>query len=177
MDDFFIKCKQKVIEHHAKLQKRKIAKITAEVIQDLKKCSNGTDPLKTSLFYIFWNKKIKDFRLFLIKAKQYLKVEVKHATQGPAPQKEIKKRIDLCKGCPGRVDSLEDKTDPGGIGFCSLCGCGASRRAALSVKLTLAGTTCPLSKFSPVKGEEKKWKHTKDAIKGVLYSIIDRIKI
>jgi hypothetical protein len=77
------------------------------------------------------------------------------------------------------VEELEGKIDPGGIGFCSLCGCGASRRAALSVKLTLGGATCPLSKWQPVFNIEKKtkWVNIKESIKGVLYSIVDRIKI
>jgi hypothetical protein len=177
MNDFFNNCKKQIFEYHGKIQKRRIPVQTADLIADLKTCHEGTNPLNQSKIYLYWNKKLKQLRQFLNKIKQYLKVEVRHATEGPAPKRVVKQRTELCEGCPGLVKELEEKTDPGGIGFCSLCGCGASRRAALSVKLTLAGATCPLSKWQPVRGEEKKWKHTKDAIKGVLYSVIDRIKI
>jgi hypothetical protein len=177
MNTFFDNCKKQILEYHAKIQKRKIPRYTGDLLADLKECQNNINPLHKNKIFVYWDKKVIQFKNILNKIKQYLKVEVKHATQGPAPKRVVKQRTELCEGCPGLVKELEEKTDPGGIGFCSLCGCGASRRAALSVKLTLAGATCPLSKWQPVRGEEKKWKHTKDAIKGVLYSIIDRIKI
>jgi len=177
MNNFIDECKKNIILYHAKLQKRIVPKNSPELLADIRECNKGVDPLDKNPISIYWNKKVKQFKVLLHNIKQYLKVEVRHATQGPASRREVKKRIDLCKACPSRVEVMEGKTDPGGIGFCSSCGCGASRRSALSVKLTLAGVACPLRKFGPVKGEEKKWKHTKDAIKGVLYSIIDRIKI
>jgi hypothetical protein len=177
MKKFINECKKNIFDHHAKLQKRFIPRHSAELRAHLLECEKGINPLNKNKLYVYWNVKIKQFKYLLSQIKRYLKVETVHATQGPAPKREVLKRIELCENCPGLVEELEGKTDPGGIGFCSLCGCGASRRAALSVKLTLAGATCPLSKWQPVKGEEKKLKHTKDAIKGILYSIIDRIKI
>lgn len=177
MKNFLDDCRQQIFKHHKILQNKKIPRWTPELANDLKFCENGINVLKKNKFLDVLNKNINKLKQFITLTKQYLKVEATHATQGPAPDKEVKKRIELCKGCPGRIESIDEKTDPGGIGFCSLCKCGYSRRAALSVKLTLAGATCPLNKFTPVKGKEKKLKHVKDAVRGVLYSILDRIKI
>ena len=179
MDNFLKKCNEQVFQYHSKLQKRKIPRYTGELAKHMKECKQGVNPLNTSKWYLHLNIKLKQIRLFLDKVKKYLKVETQHAMYGPAPQQEVDKRIYLCNNCPGKVEELEGKIDPGGIGFCSLCGCGASRRAALSVKLTLGGATCPLSKWQPVFNIEKKtkWVNIKESIKGVLYSIVDRIKI
>lgn len=178
MNKFINNCKDEVARYHAKLQKRVIPKYTAELRADIFECEKQNNPLNKNKLYIYVNLKLKSIRNFLKKIKQYLKVETTHAIYGPAPQNIVLDRISKCIHCPGKVKELEGKIDPGGIGFCSLCGCGASRRAALSVKLTLAGATCPLSKWQPVTGKEKtKWTNIKDAIRGVLYSIIDRIKI
>lgn len=179
MNIFLKKCNEQIFNYHGKLQKRKIPRYTGELAKDLQECEKGVNPLNKSKWYLYLNIKLKQVRLFLSKVKQYLKVETQHAINGPAPQIEIDKRKYLCKTCPGRVEQLEEKIDPGGLGFCSLCGCGANRRAALSVKLTLAGATCPLNKWQPVINQRNKtkWSNVKDAIKGVLYSIIDQIKI
>jgi hypothetical protein len=178
MNNFINECKQQIARHHARLQKRIIPRYTAAYSADISECEKGINPLNKNKLYLYWIIKAKKIRDFLKKIKQYLKVETTHAIYGPAPKNVTHDRISKCLACPGRVKELEGKIDPGGIGFCSLCGCGANRRAALSVKLTLAGATCPLNQFQPVTGKEKtKWVNIKDAVKGVLYSIIDRIKI
>lgn len=177
MDNLKEKCIKNVIRYHAKLQNTLIPLNTSEVLADIKKCNSNIDPLNINPVYKYIKKSNK-IKNFLIKAKKYLTVEINHAVNGSTPSAELKKRIKLCESCPGRVIEMYGETDPGKIGFCSLCGCGASRRAALSVKLTLAGAECPINKWYPVKGKEKiKWYNIKDAIKGIIYSIIDRIKI
>ena len=105
------------------------------------------------------------------KAKDYLKAEATHALQGPASEEVIKERVALCLACPGRVDELEGLVDQGGVGFCTKCGCPASNRSQLSVKLTLAGIECPLGKFKKVEGSGATLTAAAEAVKGVLGSL------
>jgi hypothetical protein len=107
---------------------------------------------------------------------QYLKAEANHALNGPAPADVVEARKAACRSCEHRVDSLEDNTDPGGIGFCTKCGCGGSRRAALSVKLTMASVSCPVGKFHASCGIGGGLSATIDAIKGVSMSLADRVR-
>lgn len=110
------------------------------------------------------------------KAIQYLKTEAFHALNGPAPAEVVEARQAACRSCEHRVNSLEDNTDPGGIGFCTKCGCGGSRRAALSVKLTLAGTSCPVGKFTASQGTKGSVESMMQALRGVLTSVVDQAK-
>ncbi len=110
------------------------------------------------------------------KAIQYLKTEAFHALNGPAPAEVVEARQAACRSCEHRVDSLEDNTDPGGIGFCTKCGCGGSRRAALSVKLTLAGTSCPVGKFTASQGTKGSVESMMQALRGVLTSVVDQAR-
>lgn len=110
------------------------------------------------------------------KAVQYLKAEANHALNGPAPAEVVEARKAACRSCEHRVDSLEDNTDPGGIGFCTKCGCGGSRRAALSVKLTMASVSCPVGKFQPVTGVGGTVESVMQALKGLAMSVVDRTK-
>lgn len=110
------------------------------------------------------------------KAVQYLKTEAMHALKGPAPADVVETRSALCRSCEFRVDSLDDNTDPGGIGFCTKCGCGGNRRAALSVKLTLAGTSCPVGKFKASDGTKGSIESMMQALKGVAMTLADQAK-
>lgn len=110
------------------------------------------------------------------KAVEYLKTEAMHALKGPAPADVVEARTAHCRACEFRVDTLEDNTDPGGIGFCTKCGCGGNRRAALSVKLTLAGTSCPVGKFAASTGTGGGLTTTMQALRGVAMSVADQAK-
>lgn len=110
---------------------------------------------------------------FASRAAAYLAAERKHATQGPASVKVQADRAAICKGCEGRAEVVEGASDPGGIGWCLKCGCGSNRRAALSVKLTLAGATCPLGKWQPVDGTGASLGTVAEAIGGVASSVVD----
>lgn len=115
-------------------------------------------------------------RKVLQQAKSYLKAEAKHAWGGPAPEDEVRKRIELCLQCPGRVEELDGKTDTGGIGFCTKCGCPASQRSQLSVKLTLAGVACPLGKFNVVDGTGGTIASAVEAAKGITASVFQALQ-
>jgi hypothetical protein len=85
-------------------------------------------------------------------------------------------RAAICRACEGRAEVVEGATDPGNIGWCTKCGCGSNRRAALSVKLTLAGATCPLGKWQPVEGTGASLGTVAEAITGVATSVVDTAK-
>ena len=85
-------------------------------------------------------------------AAAYAAAELRHATQGPASDADFEARKALCLACDARALELQGKTDARGLGFCTKCGCGAGPRAALSVKLTIAGAACPLKKWGQVDG-------------------------
>lgn len=107
---------------------------------------------------------------------KYLQAEAKHAVQGPAPVEVVEQRIRLCMDCPGRVDVYQGVKDDGGVGFCTQCGCPANQRSKLSVKLTLAGVTCPLSKFGPVNGTGGSASTAFQAAKGVVSSVVAQLR-
>jgi hypothetical protein len=107
------------------------------------------------------------------RAKMYLSAEARHAVQGPASVQVQAERAAICRACDGRADEMEGKQDPGGIGFCTKCGC-TSKRAALSVKLTMAGATCPLAKWQPVTGEGGSVATAIEAIGGVAGTVADQ---
>jgi len=106
----------------------------------------------------------------------YLSAEAAHAMQGPASVQVQGERAAICRACEGRAEVVEGATDPGGIGWCTKCGCGSNRRAALSVKLTLAGATCPLGKWQPVEGTGASLGTVAEAITGVASSVVDTAK-
>lgn len=81
------------------------------------------------------------------RAAQYLKAEVSRIVHGPVAGDALTARLDACKACPKRKDSIAGATDPGGIGFCDACGCGGRKRAALSIKATMPAATCPQGKW------------------------------
>lgn len=113
---------------------------------------------------------------FASRAAAYLAAEKTHATQGPASVQVQGERAAICRACEGHAEVVEGATDPGGIGWCTKCGCGSNRRAALSVKLTLAGATCPLGKWQPVEGTGASLGTVAEAITGVATSVMDTAK-
>lgn len=115
-------------------------------------------------------------RTFGEKAASYIAAEAKHAWGGPASVEVFEERLRLCMACPGRVDELEGKTDDGGVGFCTKCGCGANQRSKLSVKLTLAGIDCPLGKFTKVEGTGGTIASAVEAAKGVAFNVMNQIR-
>lgn len=83
--------------------------------------------------------------------RDYIKAEASLFKQGPVPLPVYEERVGPkgCGTCPGRVATLEGKSDP--VGFCTKCGCGSRERAALSVKAQMPDASCPLP------GPAKRW--------------------
>jgi hypothetical protein len=78
----------------------------------------------------------------------YLLFEINSAFTQEVSAKVFNARKSLCLTCPGLSKSSDDP-----IGYCKLCGCGMNPRARLTVKLTVAGATCPKKLWSPVRGK------------------------
>lgn len=113
---------------------------------------------------------------FASRAAAYLAAERTHAMQGPASVQVQAERTAICKACEGRTDEINGNRDPGGIGWCTKCGCGSNRRAALSVKLTLAGAACPLGKWGAVQGEGATPATVIESAVGIAQSVADTAK-
>lgn len=109
-------------------------------------------------------------RTLASKIGEYLKAEFNHAVRGAAESIAVRRRIEICRACPKRVDTLDGLVDEGGIGFCSACGCPGSRRSQLSVKLTMAGVVCPLGKFKKTHGTGGTVGSALEAARGVISS-------
>lgn len=78
----------------------------------------------------------------------YFVFELNSAFTQQVSEKIFNTRKNLCLTCPGLAKSSEDP-----IGYCKLCGCGKNPRARLTVKLTVAGATCPRNLWRPVRGK------------------------
>jgi hypothetical protein len=105
-------------------------------------------------------------------AKQYARAELTHATQGPASEADAAARLAICMACEHRAVTYKEQTDENGVGWCTKCGCGNNPRAMLTVKVTLAGVECPLSKWGKVDGTGATIASAVDAVAGVARSII-----
>lgn len=82
------------------------------------------------------------------KVAQYLKAEFNHALNGAVSVVDAKKRLDVCMTCEHRAVEYKGMVDPAGVGYCAGgCGCGASGRAQLQTKVTIAGAVCPKGKW------------------------------
>jgi len=106
----------------------------------------------------------------------YISAELKHAFRGAAAFGVYAKRKSICMACPRRLEELEGKRDEGGIGFCGACGCPASRRSQLSVKLTMAGVPCPLGKFGKESGTGGTITSAVQAAKGIAASVAQQLR-
>jgi hypothetical protein len=111
----------------------------------------------------------------MAQATQYARVEMTHATQGPASEADAAARLAICMACPDRAVEYKGMTDAGGVGWCTKCGCGNNPRAMLSVKVTLAGVECPLAKWGKVEGTGATVASAVDAVAGVAKSIIHKL--
>jgi hypothetical protein len=105
----------------------------------------------------------------------YLSAEAAHAMQGPASREDVDARTAICNGCDARSETIDGARDPGGLGWCTKCGCGSAPRAALSVKLTLAGATCPLGKWDRVNGTGATVTSVAEAVGGVAATVASAI--
>lgn len=81
--------------------------------------------------------------------KGYLKAEISLHLKGPVSNEVYERRTAICMGCSERRNP-ESKKDR--IGYCNACGCGTGKRAALSVKLKMPESSCPLSLWSSTEG-------------------------
>ena len=183
------KCLIEIKEKHKKIQGKQSLSNTPELLNELKEC-NKFNKCKGILFdenikrrIQVINEELKRVKennteqknkiksvSFIQKAKRYILSELKTILEGQINKNQYAQRKAACLDCHGRVDSIENRTDSGGIGFCSLCGCGASKRAALSVKLTIGGASCPLNKWESLKGTEWSFKIAIQAIFGLFTS-------
>lgn len=80
--------------------------------------------------------------------RKYMTAEASLHLEGPVRESEYRRRAAACSSCPERVEA-PDEDD---LGFCRACGCGRSKRARLTVKLTMPKTTCPLGRFQQAPG-------------------------
>ena len=106
---------------------------------------------------------------------QYATAELTHATQGPASEADAAARLAICMECEHRATDYKGQTDL--VGWCQRCGCGANPRAKLTVKVTLAGASCPLTppKWEAVQGTGASVASAVDAVAGVAKSIIHKL--
>ena len=155
-------CKEKFIktQQNYKIEKQIEERIKYLQTEFLKKLENKRKNIQTHQPSVS----------FFKKAKLYFIAELYNIINGQVMKEIFEKRKSECLKCEGRTEIMEGKTDPGGIGFCSLCGCGASKRAALSVKLSIGGITCPLNKWEPVQGTEWSLKNVYITIFGIFSS-------
>jgi hypothetical protein len=107
----------------------------------------------------------------------YIRAEVSKAIGGPVDSDELSRRKEACLACPDRVESMNGSIDPGNIGFCSACKCGGSRRAALSVKLTMPAAKCPKNKWHQTSGIGGTAETAAQAIRGVGMTIADQVRL
>lgn len=111
----------------------------------------------------------------MAQATQYARVEMTHATKGPASDADAAARLAICMACPDRAVEYKGMTDTeNGIGWCTKCGCGSSPRALLTVKVTLAGYECPLKKWGQVDGTGASISSVAQSVTGVARSIIHK---
>ena len=108
-------------------------------------------------------------------AKEYARAEITHATQGPASEADAAARLAICMECEHRATDYKGQTDP--VGWCQRCGCGSNPRAVLTVKVTLAGASCPLTppKWKAVEGTGATLASAVDAVASVTKSIIHKL--
>ena len=108
-------------------------------------------------------------------AKEYARAEITHATQGPASEADAAARLAICMECEHRATDYKGQTDL--VGWCQRCGCGSNPRAVLTVKVTLAGASCPLTppKWDAVQGTGATLASAVDAVAGVTKSIIHKL--
>lgn len=113
---------------------------------------------------------------FATRVMKYLQVEALHARRGPASSDTVATRTAACRACEHRVAELDGLKDPGEVGFCTKCGCGGAKRAALSVKLTLAGATCPVGKWAATQGVGGSAATVTEAASGLMSSVAHHAK-
>ena len=111
----------------------------------------------------------------MAQAKQYARAELTHATQGPASEADAAARLAICMACEHRATDYKGQTDT--VGWCQRCSCGANKRAKLSVKVTLAGASCPLTpaRWGAVQGSGATVASAVNAVAGVAQSIIHKL--
>lgn len=108
---------------------------------------NHNSPL-ISISTITKNKINKNKSLLFKKIISYFLFELNSAFTTEVSKKIFEARKEQCLKCPGLAKSPQDP-----IGYCKLCGCGMNPRARLTVKLTVAGATCPKKLWKPVRGK------------------------
>jgi hypothetical protein len=110
---------------------------------------------------------------FKDKVKSYASAEGSQFLNGKVNQEVFEKRKAHCMDCHMRKNNNPEVDN---IGWCGGCGCSQSNvRAGLSQKLWMPALQCPLNKFGPEHGDGFKLKDAKDAIDGVIKSVVDFI--
>jgi hypothetical protein len=76
---------------------------------------------------------------------RYAKALASVALRGETPFAVRLARTRACLSCP-QLRSRTGTDEP--IGWCAACGCGASPKAALSLKILMPGATCPKGRWT-----------------------------
>lgn len=107
------------------------------------------------------------------KIKGYIGAETSQFLHGRVDEDVYTYRKNICLNCDRRENNSPESES---IGWCTACGCGSSKRAALSSKLYMPTVSCPIGKFETSRGSGFNIKDAKNAITGVAESIQQIIK-
>jgi rRNA maturation endonuclease Nob1 len=143
---------------HKEFEKTSLRKeIELQNIQDIFlqhyniKYNTKNSKFKNSIAKLIYNLKIFTIDFRHSKAVKYLNFELSNIKNGKVSDKIFEHRKNICVECPSN-----SKYGTKELGFCKSCGCGSNPRAHLSIKLTVAGTECPLNKWGREKASKKK---------------------
>lgn len=122
---------------------------------------------------------MEEHRSYLRQAAEYMRAEASTVTRGETAPETREARSIACKGCDRRKDGSGELSDS--IGFCGACGC-SGKRAALSVKVTMPGATCPLGKWpqevkvSGIAGPGEALEAARVAVSSVAMTVAEQLK-
>jgi len=77
--------------------------------------------------------------------KSYVEAEASLANMGELDSEQYEARLNMCRSCEHLKKTYDE------VGHCKACGCGISKRAALTVKAKMPLSTCPRNKWQPIK--------------------------
>ena len=140
---------------------------------------HGLPPLsKIKPARLTWSSKARKFVFAVKNVLRYFKAELNHAMRGAVDHDDAKQRLATCMKCEYRAVEYKGVVDPLGVGYCAGgCGCGATQRSLIQVKITIAGATCPKNKWkTTLKTEGFSLKSLRDAILGIANTTMSEVK-
>ena len=125
-----------------------------------------------------WSSKARKFVFAVKNVLRYFKAELNHAMRGAVDRDDAKQRLATCMKCEYKAVKYKGVVDPLGVGYCAGgCGCGATQRSLIQVKITIAGATCPKNKWeTTLKTEGFSLKSLRDAICGIANTTMSEVK-